>query len=92
MKSVDVDIYMTQLIKFFNDNPADLSALIGNLDSAQFYEEVKKQALKNFDNGEDITLSHSQIINIVVQLNNLRRGIKRKMPFFYSKFGEICLN
>jgi hypothetical protein len=92
MKSVDVDIYMNQLVKFFNDNPKDLNALIGSLDSDQFYEEIKKQAIKNCENGQDITLSQSQIINIVVKMNEIKDGIKNQSVFFYSKFGKICLN
>jgi hypothetical protein len=93
MSSVDVDIYMTQLVKFFNDNPTDLNAIIGDLDSDKFYEEVRRQAASNLEKGEDVQLSQSQIIDIVVKLS--KRRAEKDFPsnlYFYSKFGPICLN
>lgn len=88
MKNIDVDIYVTQLKKFFKDNPSDLTAIIGDLDSDLFYEEVRNQATFNFESGEDVQLTQTQILNIIVKLNSL----KRNPLFIQTKFGEICLN
>jgi hypothetical protein len=92
MSSVDVDIYLAQLVKFFNENPTDLNAIIGDLDCEKFYEEVRKQASRNIEKGEDVQLSQSQILNIVVKLSRQRAEESTNPPFFYTMFGQICLN
>jgi len=92
MNKVDVDIYIAQLIKFFDENPTDLNQIIGDLDSKKFYEEVRIQAEKNLDQGSDVQLTQNQILNIVVRLTKERHEKNTKKPFFYSKFGSICLN
>jgi hypothetical protein len=68
MSSIDIDIYMNQLINFFENNPNDLMDLIGELDKDEFYILLKEQATLNYDKGEDITLTQHQIIEVVVKL------------------------
>ena len=41
MGDVDVDIYINQLISFFNKNPNDLIDLIGDLLKESFYKKVR---------------------------------------------------
>lgn len=68
MDRVDIDIYINQLVRFFESNPNDLMDLIGELDKDEFYTLLKEQATFNYDKGEDITLTQHQIIEVVVKL------------------------
>ena len=68
MDRVDIDIYINQLVRFFESNPNDLMDLIGELDKDEFYNLLKEQATLNYDKGEDIILTQHQIIEVVVKL------------------------
>jgi hypothetical protein len=96
MKNVDVDIYVNQLISFFDKNPNDLIDLIGDLLKESFYEKVREQCFKNIENGDEVSLTQKQIIDIVVEL---KRGHsleddfhKVKQVVQNTKFGLIFLN
>ena len=51
--NVDVSIYLNNIIKFFNDNPKDLTNLIPESKKTEFFEKIKVFAIKNVENGED---------------------------------------
>ncbi len=42
MKNVEVELYLNQFIKFFDNNPNDLMNLIGDLGKEEFYDKVRK--------------------------------------------------
>ena len=93
MKNVDIEIYISNLITFFENNPNDLLTLIGDLQKDEFYKKLREQSEKNLEEGKDIVLSKEQIINIVVDLkipdmkyNNIDKVIQK------TKFGDIILN
>jgi hypothetical protein len=93
MKNIDIEIYITNLISFFENNPNDLISLIGDLQKDEFYKKLREQSEKNLEEGKDIILSKEQIVNIVVELkipdmkyNNLDKIIQK------TKFGDIILN
>jgi len=93
MKNVDIEIYISNLITFFENNPNDLLTLIGDLQKDEFYKKLREQSEKNLEEGKDIVLSREQIINIVVDLkipdmkyNKLDKVIQK------TKFGDIILN
>jgi hypothetical protein len=93
MKNIDIEIYISNLISFFENNPNDLISLIGDLQKNEFYEKLKQQSEKNFDEGKDIILSREQIVNIVVELKI--PDIKNKnidKIIHKTKFGDIILN
>ena len=46
--SVDVEIYMNNLIKFFRENPKDLLNLIPKNKEDEFYIKIKERAAQNF--------------------------------------------
>ena len=46
MKNVDIEIYISNLINFFEKNPNDLLVLIGDLQKDEFYVKLKKRANK----------------------------------------------
>jgi hypothetical protein len=94
MKNVEVEIYLNQFITFFDNNPNDLIDLIGDVLKETFYEKVREQSYKNFEEGNDVSLTNSQLINIVVELKKVDE-IKPELidkVFEYTNFGLICLN
>lgn len=97
MDRVDIDIYINQLVRFFESNPNDLMELIGELDKDEFYNLLKEQAILNYDKGEDITLTQSQIIEVVVKLKkkdmtNEKLVIIINKVFQSTNYGLIGLN
>ena len=96
MSNVDVDIYVNQLITFFDKNPNDLVDLIGDLLKESFYEKVREQCVKNSEIGDEVSLTQKQIIDIVVELKKVKL-IEYDKSKLYSivqetKFGSIFLN
>jgi hypothetical protein len=96
MKNVDLEIYISQLVSFFENNPNDLLELIGSLQKDEFYQKLKERCEKNIEEGIDLVLTREQIVNIVVELKipdikekkhqNLDKIIQK------TKFGNIILN
>jgi hypothetical protein len=91
--NIDVEIYIKNFINFFENNPNELLELIGDALKEVFYEKVKEQCYKNHNNGDEITLSQKQLIDIVVKLKKgdvkiaLTNGV-----FQQTNFGLISLN
>ena len=71
MNNLDVEIYMTQFVTFFENNPNDLLELIGDSNKDSFYELVKEQCEKNLSSGDEVSLTQHQIIEIVVKLKKV---------------------
>lgn len=97
MNNLDVEIYISQLISFFENNPNDLIDLIGESDKDEFYELVRQQCMSNYENGDDVTLTQHQIIGIVVKLkkkdvNDSQMVIIVDKVFQSTKYGMIGLN
>ena len=96
MKNVDIEIYISNLINFFEKNPNDLLVLIGDLQKDEFYVKLKKRAISNFEKGQDYVLTKSQIVEVVLEL---KLPIIKKNKKLYidkiiqkTKFGDIILN
>jgi hypothetical protein len=97
MNNLEVDIYINQIKGFFEKNPESLKELIGDLNKEKFYDNVKKIAIKNYEENEDVTLSKEQMLNIVVEMyNELKKESQTKSNvekvFENFHFGKICLN
>lgn len=96
MGKVEVDIYMNQLISFFENNPNDLMDLIGNENKSDFYKRVKEQCFVNLNKGDDVSLTKQQLIDIVVDMKGKTNPksdiliIQGKV--LKTKFGDIFLN
>lgn len=96
MNILDVEIYIKQFIDFFEKNPNDLIDLIGDNLKEDFYKKVKEQCFKNYNNGDDVSLTRQQIIDIVVglkkgnQLESTEEVINKISQ--KTKFGLIYLN
>jgi hypothetical protein len=96
MKNVDIEIYLNQVITFFEKNPNDLMDLIGELQKDEFYLKLRQRCVKNVEEGKDITLTKEQMINIVVDLKIPDIVDKQEVVVNNivqkTKFGEIFLN
>jgi hypothetical protein len=105
MSNVDVEIYVSQLINFFENNPNDLIDLIGDVQKDEFYQKVRKKCEENVNKGDDIVLTKDQIIDIVIELKmpELENKLKPKKVkvdmiieidklFKKTKYGLIGLN
>ena len=53
MKNIDCEIYIKQLITFFEKNPGDLMILIGDVQKEEFYKKLREKCEKNVDDGID---------------------------------------
>ena len=68
--NVDIEIYLSGMVKFFKDNPKDLLSLVPKDKENDFYSMLRKYSCDNFDKGDDYVLTRSQILEICVQLND----------------------
>ena len=96
MKYIEVDIYMNQLVSFFEKNPNYLTSLIGELQKDDFFKKVKETCIKNFKENGEVIPTQKQLIDIVVEL---KQGPVSKyemksinQAFQKTKFGILCLN
>jgi hypothetical protein len=96
MKIIDVEIYISQFIDFFEKTPNDLLVLIGEVKKNEFYSKVKEQCVQNYKNNDDVTLTRQQIIDIVVEIKKDSKtsvNIKTFDGLFQkTKFGTFSLN
>lgn len=96
MSKIDVEIYVSQMIRFFESNPKDLFTLIGNLNKEIFYERIKILSDKNYTDNGDAALTKTQMVEIVVdmfkEVNTPVEEEKINNIFLDTKFGQICLN
>ena len=93
--SVDVEIYMNNIIKFFRENPKDLLNLVPKSKEEDFYKKIRETAIQNYEKGEEISLTQSQMIELCVELNGKsKKNSKNSVNhlFVQTKFGEYCLN
>lgn len=94
MKNVDIEIYISNLIRFFETNPNDLMQLIGEIQKEKFYTKLKEKSEENFKNGLDIILTREQIIDIVLNMKipEINNGVDVNKLIMKTKFGDIIMN
>jgi len=95
MKNVDVEIYINQFISFFENNPNDLTLLIGEMDKNIFFEKVKEQCYKNLESGDEISVTRQQLIDVVLDIKSggkPTRLIDIDKVFKKTNYGYFCLN
>ena len=92
--NVDIEIYISNVIKFFKKNPKDLLNLVPKDKEQDLYDRIRRVAEKNFTEGKDVVLTQKQIIEICVELNNKKIEPEKQdnKIFVHTPFGEICLN
>jgi len=98
MSNIDVEIYLSQLKSFFENNPNDLIELIGDIQKNEFYEKLRHQSYQNLEKGDDFVITKKQMVDIVVELKipELQDKLKPKQVvegfIQKTKFGNIILN
>ena len=98
MMNVDIEIYISQLITFFEKNPGDFMDLVGEDQKKEFFQKMKEKSIENYEKGEDFVLTKQQIIDVVVELKspelNQKLSYTNKVKGFIqkTKFGDIILN
>ena len=93
--NVDVQIYVSNFVKFFTNNPNELKSLIGVAEPESFFTKVEEVANKNFDNGEDVELTQKQMIGVILELNQMQPKEEVESlvePYFETSYGKIFLN
>lgn len=93
--SVDVEIYMNNILKFFRENPEDLQNLVPKNKEQEFYKRVRETAIVNFTKGEEVGLTQPQMIDICVKINKRAEETiydSTDHLFIKTKFGNYCLN
>jgi hypothetical protein len=96
MNNVDVEIYLNNLVGFFEKNPNDLIDLIGEMNKDLFYKKVREKVYQNAEKGEEIQLTQKQLIDIVVGMYDdaTKKGkkIEVQVPVVKTNYGSIWLN
>jgi hypothetical protein len=96
MNNIDAEIYLNNLIGFFEKNPNDLIDLIGELKKNTFYKKIREKVYENAKKGDEITLTQQQLIDIVVGMYDdvTQKGkiIEVKVPVIQTSYGTIWLN
>ena len=90
--NVDVEIYMSEFVRFFKENPDDLINLIGKAKQEDFFNGVRQLAEKNWEEGNDIQLTQKQMIALIVELNDKTEEVIVKVPMMVTKHGNIFRN
>lgn len=92
--SVDVDIYMSNIIKFFKQHPKDLMNLVPLEKEDEFYQRIREVANENHEKGSEVGLTQKQLIDICRELNGKppEKKINTSNLFFRTNLGMICLN
>ena len=92
--SVDVEIYMNNLVKFFRENPKDLLNLIPKEREEEFYIKIKETAYSNHEKGEDASLTHNQLVDICSELKGEKQIYHQNIQKILIKtnFGGYSLN
>ena len=95
MKRIEVDIWVNQFIGFFDKNPGELTQLIGSIDKEIFFDKVRKRCVKNLEEGDEVSLTQKQLIEIVVDIKKVTPNINVLLTngvFQKTKYGLISLN
>ena len=98
MKNIDCEVYVSQLITFFDKNPNDLMILIGDLQKEDFYKKLKEQCYKNAKESDDHIITKQQMIDIIIELKIPQLNEKPNSEMIVeglihkTKWGEINLN
>lgn len=91
--SVDVDIYMNNILKFFKENPNDLLNLIPKDKEDDFYVKIRETANENFEKNGEAGLTRTQLLDICKQLNQEpKKVLEIPNVIVMTPFGGFSLN
>ena len=91
--SVDVDIYMNNIQKFFRDNPKDLLNLIPKDKEDDFYIKIREIAIENYETKGEVSLTRNQLLEVCKELNTESVKVKKiTSVIVMTPFGGFSLN
>lgn len=93
MGNLDVEIYMTNFKGFFDKNPEQLKQLIGNINSDEFFDGVRKIVEVNSEDSERaLEPTRKQLIDLILKLNGDKTVVDKILPYMQHHMGLICMN
>jgi hypothetical protein len=93
--SVDVEIYLSNIIKFFKENPNDLLNLVPKEKEQLLYRKIREVSLENYQKGDDVSLTQSQLISVCSEINKYEEKVEEEISKNFvqkTQFGFIFLN
>ena len=87
--NVDIEIYLSGIIKFFKENQKDLLSLVPKDKEEDFYLMLRKYSSDNYDKGEDHVLTRNQILEICVQLNDPKKVLRDAKLIEVNELDEL---
>ena len=91
--NVDVEIYMSSILKFFRENPEELINLIPLTKKDEFFVKFREVAIKNSEKGDEVSLTRQQLIDVCLDINGNPLRIENKSNIIIPTiFGEYSLN
>ena len=95
MSNVDIEIYMTNLVKFFDKNPEQLKILIGDNDINIFFQKIRKIVETNEKDEKELAPTRKQMIEIILEVQKnatVKKLDKIVGTFMDHHMGKISLN
>ena len=95
MSNVDIEIYMTNLVKFFDKNPEQLKILIGDNDSNIFFQKIRKIVETNEKDEKELAPTRKQLIETILKIKKApaKKNIEKNVTLFMDHhMGKISLN
>lgn len=93
MRNLDIEIYMTNFKGFFDKNPAQLTQLIGSIDSEKFFDGVRGIVEENSkDEEKALEPTRKQLIDLILKLNGDQTSVDKILPYMQHHMGLICMN
>jgi len=93
MGNLEIEIYMTNFKVFFDKNPEQLKQLIGNINSNEFFDGVRKIVEENSEDEEKaLEPTRKQLIDLISKLNGDKTAVDKILPYMQHHMGLICMN
>ena len=95
MSNVDIEIYMANLVKFFDNNPEQLKILIGDIDGDVFFQKVKNVCELNDKDEKELAPTRKQMIEIILEIKKGpdKKNIEKNVTLFMDHhMGKVFLN
>ena len=77
--SVDVEIYLSNIIKFFKENPNDLLNLVPKEKEQLLYRKIREVSLENYQKGDDVSLTQTQLISVCSEINKYEEKVEEEI-------------
>ena len=91
--NVDVEIYMSNIFKFFKDNPEELINLVPLEKKDEFFTKLRQVAISNSEKGDEVSLTRQQLIDVCLEINGSPIRIENNSNVIIpTVFGEYSLN